>query len=373
MGSLYRRKQKQPDGTWRELPTIWIKFYQNGRAIRESTKTTKETVARRMLRTREGDVEHGIQIVPKMGRITFEDAAKDLVTEYLVNKRRSHPQTERRIALHLTPTFRGRLLANITTPDVRAFTAARQTAGASNAEINRELAALKRMFTLAMQAGKIAARPYIPMLREDNVRQGFFEREQFDAVTARLPGHLAAVVTFAYLTGWRIQSEVLKLQWRQVDLVGASVRLDAGTTKNREARTFPVTPELRTLLEAQQRERDALKERGTICPSVFHRNGLAIKSFRKTWAAACTGAGCPGRIPHDLRRSAVRNLVRAGVSERVAMQLTGHKTRSVFERYNIVSEGDLTDAATKLSAFTGTLSGTIGADQPGRPVRIGRK
>ena len=293
MGSLYRRKQKQPDGTYRELPTIWIKFYQNGRAIRESTETTKETVARRILRSREGDVEHGITIVPKMGRISFEDAAKDLETEYGVNKRRSLPELKRRIKLHLSPTFRGRRLTNITTPDVRAFTAARQTAGASNGEINRELAVLKRMFSLAMQAGKIATRPHIPMLREDNVRQGFFERTQFDALSSQLPGPLAAVATFAYLTGWRIQSEVLKLEWRQVDFAAGMVRLDPGTTKNREGRVFPLTPELRTLLEAQQRERDALKERDVICPRVFHRGGRAIKSLRKAWDTACTAAGCP--------------------------------------------------------------------------------
>jgi hypothetical protein len=83
MGALYKRKQKigvddQGKPLYRELPTIWIKYYQNGRAIRESTGTTKETVARRMLRRREGDVENGVPIVPRMGRITFDDATKDI-------------------------------------------------------------------------------------------------------------------------------------------------------------------------------------------------------------------------------------------------------------------------------------------------------
>ncbi|HMF62025.1 MAG TPA: tyrosine-type recombinase/integrase [Vicinamibacterales bacterium] len=93
-----------------------------------------------------------------------------------------------------------------------------------------------------------------------------------------------------------------------------------------------------------------------ICPWVFNRTnkkvkGKRITTFIKAFRAACTKAGCPGRIPHDLRRTAVRNLVRAGIPERVAMQMTGHKTRSVFERYNIVSECDLVDAARKLNAL----------------------
>ena len=135
---------------------------------------------------------------------------------------------------------------------------------------------------------------------------------------------------------------------------------NAGTTKNEAARTFPFTGELREALETQKAKTDALKDEGTICPWVFHRNRNRIKEFRQAWVNACKRAGIPGRIPHDFRRTAVRNLVRAGVPERVAMQLTGHKTRSVFERYNIVSEGDLTMAAEKIDAATPRLTKTIG-------------
>jgi integrase len=88
---------------------------------------------------------------------------------------------------------------------------------------------------------------------------------------------------------------------------------------------------------------------GTICPWVFHRQGAPIKSFADAWRTACTRAGCPGKIPHDLRRTAVRNLIRAGITESLAMTLTGHQTRSVFDRYNIISSRDLQDAATLLN------------------------
>jgi integrase len=137
--------------------------------------------------------------------------------------------------------------------------------------------------------------------------------------------------------------------------VGLNI-LDPHTTKNDEGRTFPFTDSLERVLEAQNAEHQRLKADGVICPWVFNRSnrkvkGKRITTFIKAFRAACTKAGCPGRIPHDLRRTAVRNLVRAGVPERVAMQMTGHKRRSVFERYNIVSECDLVEAAKKLNVL----------------------
>ena len=154
-----------------------------------------------------------------------------------------------------------------------------------------------------------------------------------------------------------MDSEILPLQWRQVDFGGRTIRLDRGTTKNKEGRVFPLTDDLRTVLEHQKSLRDELaRTKGLLCPWVFHRDGKRIKSFRRAWLTACKDAGCPGRIFHDFRRTAVRDLVRAGIPERVAMQMTGHKTRSVFERYNIVSEGDLREAARRLNASRQTRS-----------------
>jgi integrase len=151
---------------------------------------------------------------------------------------------------------------------------------------------------------------------------------QFDAVHRHLPAPLQAVATFAYLTGWRIQGEILPLQWRQVDLRAGTVRLDPGTTtKNRDGHLFPDgdhLPALRQLLEAQRRVTTELE---TARPRVFHRNGKRIRGFRKAWANASESAECLGMIPHDLRPTAVRNLERAGVSRSVAMQLTGTRSR----------------------------------------------
>jgi integrase len=136
------------------------------------------------------------------------------------------------------------------------------------------------------------------------------------------------------------------------------VRLEPGTTKNGKGREFPFTRELRTLLEAQHVEHERLKKQGTVVPWVFYRmvaegrrgkkKAQPIRSFIKAFKTACKKAGCPGRVPHDMRRSAVRNLVRAGVPQGVAMKLTGHKTDSVFRRYDIVSPDDLRIAAERL-------------------------
>jgi integrase len=128
--------------------------------------------------------------------------------------------------------------------------------------------------------------------------------------------------------------------------------------------SFPSPRSFAQSSRAKKAKTDALqKQRGILCPWVLHRAGRAIR-FRGAWATACKEAGLPGRIPHDFRRTAVRSLVRAGVPERVAMMMTGHKTRSVFERYNIVSEGDLRDAAARLDRAADTISDTIRNLQP---------
>jgi integrase len=131
------------------------------------------------------------------------------------------------------------------------------------------------------------------------------------------------------------------------------VHLDPGTTTSDEGRVTRLTADLRTLLASQRTITDAYqKERETICPWVFHRHGQQIQDHRTAWQSACRLVGCPGRIPQNLRRTAVRNFVRAGVSEHVAMKLSGHKTASVFRRYDIVSDSDLADAARKLDMAT---------------------
>jgi hypothetical protein len=169
---------------------------------------------------------------------------------------------------------------------------------------------------------------------------------------------------------WRIRSEVLPLQWRQVDFRAGIVHLEPGTTKNKDGRTFYLIPELRACLEAQRAATEALqRQTGRIIPWVFHREGTPMKSFWKAWKTACKAAGAPGRIPHDFRRTAVRNLERAGVPRSVAMKMVGHKTEAIYRRYAIVSDADLQDAAKKLAAASASGDNLVTVAPARNPAR----
>ncbi len=256
---------------------------------------------------------------------------------------------------------------------VTAYIVRRQDAGAANATVNRELAALKRMFSLGKQARKVEQIPYIPMLHEDNARKGFFEAAEFRAVLTHLPEHLVPVMETAYITGWRIRSELLTRQKSHVDLQNGWLRLEPGETKNGKGRMFPLTPELRAVLERQlARTREIEKGTGQVIPWLFHRDGQPINGFRKAWLSACRKAVVPGRIPHDLRRTAVRNLERAGVPRSVAMEMVGHQTESIYRRYAIVDETMLREGGAKLAALHKATQETARAVIPLREPPHGR-
>jgi integrase len=196
---------------------------------------------------------------------------------------------------------------------------------------------------------KVNRVPYIPMLKENNVRKGFFEHGDFLALRNVLPEYLKGFVTFAYKTGWRV-SEIKGLTWAQVDLRQGIVSLEPGTTKNDQGRVVYLDEELREVFKLQYERRKITRK---ITPHVFTgRDGLEpIKDFRRTWDAACTEAKIGRRLFHDFRRTAVRNMVRSGIPERVAMMISGHKTRTVFDRYNIVNDTDLKQAAARQEAY----------------------
>jgi integrase len=341
-----------------------MKYYANGRPVRESTGVEKESEARRILKGREGRLAAGQPVLPRADQVRYEEVATDLRQHYRTTGSRDLVEVEGRLA-HLDHFFAGRRIAGIGQAEVTAYVLQRQIKAATNGTINRELGVLIRMFKLAYEDGKLLRPPVIRKLRESGPRQGFFERDQYGRIRRYLPADLQVAITIAYTFGWRMQSEVLTLERRQLDLKPGTLRLEPGTTKNGEGRLVYLTPELKSLIAAQVDRVAALeRQTGTIIPFLFPHlrgqfRGQRRCDFRKTWATACKKAGVVGMLRHDFRRTAVRNMVNAGVSERVAMKVTGHKTRSVFDRYHIVSPADLQDATRKLSGITTGITGGV--------------
>ena len=332
----------------------WIRYYQRGQLKEESARTSSYEVARDLLRDREGTICKGKTVTPRMGRTTIGDGLDDLQTEYKVKHRKSAGNLKTRIEKHLLPYFgKDRRMADITAADTMRYTAHRQEEGAADGTINRELAVLKRAFRLAVKGKKVAERPEIEMLPEHNVRKGFVEHDEYLTLYTHLPEPLQPIVLMAYYSSWRTNSEILTLQWRQVDRKAGIITLDAGTTKNNEARTwdYSAIPAVKTMIDQQWTAHEALGEKKLKCPWVFHRAGKQIKNFRHAWQAACKRAGRPGLLVHDLRRSGIRRMIRAGIDESTAMKISGHKTREVFDRYNIQSGEDIRDAGRKLAAL----------------------
>ena len=311
--------------------------------------------------------------------MTFNQLAEDFLTDYRINVKDTLSKAERSVK-YLKEFFEGMKAPEVTTDKVKTYIEKRMEKGFSNASINRELAALKRMFHLGAQCTppKVNLVPYIPMLKESNVRKGFFENGEYLALREALPEDLMPIITFAYHSGWR-KAEILGLTWDKVDLKEGAVRLDPGETKNEEGRTLYMNEELLEEMHKLQANRHLG------CPYVFHRGGKPIAGFRKAWAKACIQIGLcevlkddegkavvvkdkkgnekvvkvPTKIFHDFRRTAIRDMVRSGVSERVAMSISGHKTRNVFDRYNIVSDQDLKEAAKKKQAYHEKLNAAV--------------
>jgi integrase len=327
----------------------WIKYYRNGKPYYESSRSKKETGAKRLLKRREGEISQGKVPGVYFDKVRFDELAEAFLRDRRINGK-DVSDAEKRLK-HLRPVFEGVRVPNITTPKTNAYIEKRLSEGAANATINRELSALKRMLNLGAQQTppKVDRVPYIPMLKENNVRKGFFEHGEFLSLRDALPDYLKGFVTFGYHTGWRV-SEITGLTWDRVDLENGVVRLEVGETKNNEARTVYLDEELIEVLRCQW---EARKSSGILTPYVFPSpagNGQ-IKQFRSSWVKACQKAGIGKRLFHDFRRTAVRNMVRSGIPESVAMKISGHKTRSVFERYNIINDTDLRLAAQKHEAY----------------------
>lgn len=386
-------------GERKESAIWWMKYYVDGKPRQENTHTKKKKEALGLLAQRTATAARGEPIMPKMNRIKFAELADGVVRDYERNGKDTVSDVKTRLRLNILPFFGRRPALSITTPliekykDERLKQKTRTGNRPANGTINRELAIIKRAFRLAMKARQITTVPHIPMLKENNVRKGFYEPERFeealDLVGMRpfKDGWIATMTTehadvvrdfvrFLNVTGWR-SSEAKSLLWENIDFAVGRAYLE--DSKNEDARYFPITDDLEKILKARlayTRECELREPGDSKIEHVFHR-GFWEKGEKKgqeknlvncerSWKMACKRADMGDKIMHDFRRTAVRSFRRAGIPDKVAMKLSGHKTRSVFDRYSIVDERDLDVAADLLnqaSSKTGTVSGTVGQNR----------
>jgi integrase len=270
-------------------------------------------------------------------------------TDYDVNRRRSRDSIRYPLR-HLCDQLGAQTKAlGVTTDRLDRYVLDRQREGASNATIRIELALLSKAFTLAVRARRVRTKPYIPKPEGDasRIRQGFFTREEVEKLCGHMPAVLGDLLLFLFFSAWRV-GEVRALQWRDYERSEQTVRLRPEHSKNKHSRMLPLVGELAEVIDRR------LKERRLDCPYIFHRDGHPIGDFRKRWRKACEAIGLPGRIVHDLRRSGVRHLIRAGVPPHTVMAFSGHRTPSMLKRYDIIALDDLRAAAEQGSAFSGS-------------------
>lgn len=329
-----------------QVGRIWyIQYYDHGQKISESSHSADRQQAEDLLKQRLADVVCGRDMAPSKAIVA--NLCELVLADYRLRKRRDARHVEWRYKAHVEPALGTAQAARVTAAQIRAYIEDRRKSAASDATINRELAILRRAFTLAMREDPPLVRraPYIPKLDEDNARQGFLEPEQYEKLLEELPTALKALFVCGYHTGAR-KGELRKTRWEQVDLEAAVIRLSAGQTKGKKPRTLPIYGDMERWLRSQQ----SSCPQG--CPFVFFGiHNRSVSDHLPGWREACERVGLPGLLFHDLRRSAVRNMKRAGVQDKVAMEISGHKTRAVFERYNITDEGDIGNAADKLAAY----------------------
>jgi len=364
----------------------YAQYYQDGRQIRVSTKTDIKAEAIQTLRKMMGDRDNGLASATDMRRLRYADLRSALIDSYVAqgNKSLKSKADGSEYVAGLTSldeffgfkseivegkrvvTAKGASVAQITTDAARRFVRKRRAEGTGNAAINRSLAALRRMLRIAKRDKKIHDVPYIEFQKEPPARTGFLPLEKFGELIKLLPTHLRPLVTLLYYCGTRI-GEALQIEWGQVDLDARLIRLEPEQTKTSEARVLPLPSVLVNMLSKVEPKEGR----------VFDGTNL-----RKGWMTACHSCGLGSKIEvegkpydprydgltlHDLRRSAVRNLINAGVRERVAMQITGHKTRSVFDRYHIVSPVDVIDAMQAVESASLTAGKTV--TDARKPVR----
>lgn len=287
---------------------------------------------------------------PQAKRLTIHDLVEALRADFQLRRKASGQNLSH--LRRLDADFGGVRATELTAEQIDNYVTQRLSDGAANATVNRVTQLLGQAYGLAVKRGHLSRTPTIRHLSErGNERQGFFSEQEFRSVLAHLPADLKDFVTFGYVTGMR-KSEIKSLVWSDID--GDVIRLRGENAKNGESRIVPLVGELADVIKRRKAARQ-VEVNGTLemIEFIFHRGGHPVGEFRKSWATACNKAGVD-RIFHDCRRSAVRNMVQAGVPQEVTKKISRHKTDSMFQRYSIVVEDDLRKALEKTERYRKT-------------------
>jgi integrase len=334
-------------GLWRRGRMWWMKYYVDRYPVFESTKTRNKKRAEEVLRQKMAEVELNQLPAPSSKRLKVVDLLNGLLSDYELRGRASKKQLESRMRLHLIPLLGPIKALDFGRREVDAYIRHRRQQDAADSAINREMEHLRAAFKLAVDNEELPRVPKIRMLEEDNVRSGFLEHHQYIALKEALPAYLFPLFVTGYHVGCRL-GELLKLKWDQVDFPASQIWLERRQTKGKVARVLPIYGEMKdALVAAFTLRNDSYPD----CELVFHREGSKIVDFRKAWATACKMAEVKGLHFHDLRRSAVRNMDRAGIPRATIRRIIGHETDAMFDRYRIVDQRDVDEAGVKAEQY----------------------
>jgi integrase len=321
-GSIYQR-----NGWW------WCSYSAGGVRRRESCETQNRDEALAWLQRKQGKLASGELLAPD--RVRVRDLLQMMLEDYDVRGVAQSYIAALKVKSILNPKLGDFKAAKLTTEQVKLYIRDRLKK-VKPGTVNRELGMLHRAYQLGYQhdpplVGKV---PRFPKLPEGEPRKGFLKPELYRKLLLELPEDLRLLFVIAYHVGLR-KGALLRIKWSQVDLKASCIWME-GKRINRkpEPVAVPIYGDMGAFLHTQPNESEYL----------FARGSKPIKDFRKGWDLACERAGVPDLLFHDLRRTAVRNMRRAGVAETVIMKITGHRTRGVFERYNITDQSDTQQA-----------------------------
>jgi integrase len=347
--------------------TWYVDYWHDNRQYRESSHSTKERVAIKLLRQRCDELARDEFIKPKINKVTMKDLFDAVVADYEKRDNRSSDTLGYRLK-PLRKFFDHMRASTVTERDLERYKSQRLAGGKTKATINRELAVIRRAYKLATRGKEKLVSPNsvpaVELYPENNAREGFIEYADFLELVRHLPIDIADVCWFAYLMGWR-KEQVLSLRWADINRDSGTVIRRAEFNKTKEPSVLAMSESVRAVIERRWSNRTVTTKMGPrVCDLVFHRQGQPIRDFRGSWEKACISAGLCVTVKdsegqetkraslmfHDFRRSCVRNLENAGTPRKVAKSITGHITDSVYERYHVVKEEDQRAALARVEA-----------------------